>query len=671
MMLAACSKQMAPDEIVPFLPDPRREELVFEGMEVLPSPAGTTTEVNAGLDVSPSTRSRLDGPRVLWTKGDGFRAHFINMEGEYNYADFTTQDDGTTYARFTTENQLEGTGFVCLYPGYERMNTDSYGVRVFDVVLPIEQTAVPGGLAEGVNRAIAYTESFEPGTNLRFDNLPALMKFRLEGGIAGSIRSVSLTGTYLLSGSRVICWRNGGLDYYPGRFKDEVLSPTVTLTGEFVPGQDYYIALWPGTTTGFEMTFSDGEGNFSTLRSSKTVTFTRSVIKDVGAIELGDAFTGAGSIPTEPVLYMSATQGTKPVTLVVVPEGFRTEELPQFERLAKMGLDYMFNIEPYRSYKDYFNTYILKVASNESGAGITDGNGNVTTARDTYFGAAWGESTYSDMAANSTKLYNFVSTHCPDILDKTHTIKEVVIALLVNDVRYGGRSHAAANGQAYCIIPFSLAGGYLRWDIPSIMPVSEETYTAGYRNTTEEERVEMGVMVGDWRNIMTHELGHSFARLMDEYWSSNKKATASEINSAHAYTVPYGMNISTSYSNPPWKILLEHKDELTALDPAYERIGVFQGGYNAMYNCWRSERVSAMIDNRPYFSAWQRYLIAKRVMTLAEDADQFTWESWLSKDVPNDPLRDGARTRSAVDYDWVRANIPVYPMPAPPALTED
>ena len=86
--------------------------------------------------------------------------------------------------------------------------------------------------------------------------------------------------------------------------------------------------------------------------------------------------------------------------------------------------------------------------------------------------------------------------------------------------------------------------------------------------------------------------------------------------------------------------MLDRLDELTALDPHYGRIGTFQGGDYYLYGRWRSEKISCMIDNRPYFSAWQRYLIVKRIYTLSGDLDQFSFESWLAKDVTIDPNRD-------------------------------
>ena len=106
--------------------------------------------------------------------------------------------------------------------------------------------------------------------------------------------------------------------------------------------------------------------------------------------------------------------------------------------LAKSGIEAMFATEPFKSYRSYFNVWLLKVASNESGANITDGNGNITTPRDCYFGSKWGSDSYGDMSLDETTLYKFVKTYCPDLSDLSHNDREVAVLVIINDDRYGG-----------------------------------------------------------------------------------------------------------------------------------------------------------------------------------------------------------------------------------------
>jgi hypothetical protein len=337
--------------------------------------------------------------------------------------------------------------------------------------------------------------------------------------------------------------------------------------------------------------------------------------------------------------YMTHTRGRKAVPLVILSEGFINDDLPIYRARAIEGIETLFSIEPFKTYKDYFSVYVIEVPSEESGASITDGQGNITTRVNNYFETSWGESSYSDMQANGVRVRT-VASMCPDIANGDHTIWEVPIALLVNDTRYGGICLCETNGNAYCIIPYAHSGETITWNYPGIEAANNVDDSQGYRTVSTSEVSEMGICYGDWKNIFVHEYGgHAFGRLADEYWYGSNMASSPYLI-GHSYSVPFGLNISGSFSSVPWQELLDKRQEMISLDNHYERIGVYQGGDVYMFGRWRNERTSCMIDNRFYFSAWQRYLIAKRVMTIAGEMDEFTFDTWLANDNSIDPIRD-------------------------------
>ena len=659
-----------------------------------PKGSSTLTLRATGVIGSPDSRAVIepdpDGASVVWEAGDVIRVQFLK-DGVCDYGDLVTEEGGSATAEFTTDDDiLGGTDYIFFAPCYKNFRETNYltGKRVFGLQVPASQTAVADGVMAGSNLAFARSDSFEDGMSLTFTNLPALLRFSLAGDIVPQVKEVTLRTTSVIAGDMLIYDAGGYPDFHPGRIKNvDTTYSSITLSGDFEAGKDYHIALWPRELSYFEMEFSDGaghgKGHSNTLRSSQKINLGRSVVTDIGAIDIGNTFNGPGTISTTPVKYMSATEGAKPVSVAVVPDGFTLAELPLYESLAKSALDFLFDTEPYKTYKSRFNAWILKVASNQSGAGVTDGKGNVVTPVDNYFGTKWGADSYDDMRADDNKVYNYVKKNCPDIKSGIHTINEVPIIIIVNDSRYAGRAWFWSDGFSYCMIPWFFDGGSTYWSFPKIVPDSESDPETGWHYPTDADLDNWGRSSGDWRSAVMHEFGHTFGRLLDEYWGKTPTtaydAERTTLKGYQSWTVPCGLNISTSYSDTPWDEFLDRREELMAIDQRYSRIGVFQGGVTYLFGIWRSEMVSGMQDNRQYFNAWSRYLLAKRIMTLSGDIAKFNFNYWLERDVTADPLRDGTGDTRSGDTDrsgryyYIFPHDPeeYFPPDAPPGFVED
>ena len=653
------------------------------GADSVAPPAPPVYTIQAGFAAeAPETRSRLDfeetQARVLWTGGDAFKMYKM-ASGKYSQTTYTTQDDGVVSATFSTTKRLaEDDSYTSIYPAavysvYRK--DDDIQLRI---PVPPTQEAVPGGVQEGLNFAAAWSASQDE--NLKFRNLMSYVRFRLSGAAVTTLQSVTFDAGKTVAGDAALYFQDGEVHFeYPNNFPASTYerSNTVTLSGTFVEGQDYCIAMVPASLTGgFTLTFSDGEGRLIEKHSSKALTLARSRIVDFGTIDLGDTWSADDQV----IRYVTQTEGRKKNVIAILADGFQSEELDLFESLAKDAVDYMFSVEPYKTYKEYFTVYLCRVASNESHAGIIDENGNILTPVDNYFGSSWPEKSYSNMTADDGTVMSYLSSHIPEIVSGELTQIDVPAVLLINDDRYGGICHVKGNGWSYAQVPYQYFGKKtIRWSFPAVQAVNVQDDSQGSRPTTTEEKDEMGQMVGDWRNTFLHEFaGHGYGRLADEYWKATTKYTKPGAIASHSWTVSYALNVSGYYGSVPWKAdLLDHLDEWTARNPDYGRIGIWHGGHTSLYYRWRSEKTSCMIDNRPYFSTWQRILIVRKIME--KTGETFDMDEFIAKDVTVDPIRPVVpATASAEERSRILLKarsqallVPEMPMLPPPVLEDE
>ena len=679
--LVACEKaQNEPASI-----DPAQEENLEPWLlkditgQGQPGPAGRTT---LGADFG-GTRAHIDMNEEqtfaawVWNPGDSFRMIAFNEDlSRYQDAFFTTSGSGAS-AEFTSQRGFDfGAPYFAIFPAPGKTAISNLGKPdqqpMFGVTVPVQQEAVAGGVKNGY--IAAYTATGDPTDFLHFNPVVTLVRFRMSGSVVSQVKTVSIKGTSTIAGDIVLLGTMNGSATITDDvwFVPDERSTTVSLTGDFVAGQDYYLVVKPGTQAQFKMTFAD-DANHYTAKSASNFSFPVGRIVDFGTIDLGNAFEDE-TVNYDPIPYMTATAGApKPVSIAVIPEGFTQDQMDSYEVLAKSGIDALMETEPYKTYKNFFNVWILRVASKESGASVTDGKGNVTKPVDNYFGAKWGEG-YQDMVANERTVFDFVKEQCPDIKNGTHTIAEVPVLMIINDERYGGICHNYSNGQGYGMVPYTWKGEKIDWNYPNVTPstvnpVAPEDMNTYTHWTTPEEIADLGKSSGDWRNTLVHEFGgHCFGRLGDEYWPNSTISYNFNPLQDQSWEVPFSLNLTNDPAVLPWQaeVLDYPLETLVARDPNYGRIGLFQGGGTYLFGRWRSEMVSCMIDNRYYFSTWQRMLIVKRIMSLS--GSTFHAEEFWANDKTADPVRDTPGTPTTSGFVRPRRVMPLLP---PPVLHDE
>ena len=393
--------------------------------------------------------------------------------------------------------------------------------------------------------------------------------------------------------SRGVCWSN---QQSPTINDNKAQSPaqtnqfTVQITG-LQPSTTYYARAYATNSTG---TAYGNQVSFTTYAA--------------------DAAYRDG----EYALYQSNTKGNYPCQIIFVGDGYTREHFTRgglFDQHADEGIEAFFSVEPYKSYRDYFQVYKLAAHSQESGVTQTDKNITKVTAFDTKFLGG------SSLSTNTSRVF----THAMNIPSVSYaTLPDILIILIVNEDRYAGTCWMWSDGKAIAIVPV------------------RRSSTAGTA----------------YSNILNHEAGgHGFAKLADEYVSSANtgKTITTERRSELEQWKSFGFYPNVDLKNTQATVIWSHYIGKTG----YERVGVYEGGYYFTYGVWRPEQSSCMVFNEPYYNAPSREAAVRRIMRIS--GENFSMEQFLQKDISRAPA--GSLAYPAT----VKSPLVITPL-APPVL---
>ena len=244
--------------------------------------SGSTGKVHMTFTAGmPQTRTSLgeDGLAVNWTQGDLVAIY----DGTETICKFEATEVSGSTATLEGEAKVTDT-YTAFYP-YTDDGTLTLDNTAITFTLPATQTATAGGFANGLNPS--WAQATDGSKNLTFRNLCALAKFTVE---AEGVTEVTLTAN---QESDALA---GGLTY---TIADGTLTATgsasrsVTLTGTFTKGEEYYFVVAPGTLTGGITLNYMGEGGKTYVKTTqKEVTFTAGKITKLGALDIAN-FTEA------------------------------------------------------------------------------------------------------------------------------------------------------------------------------------------------------------------------------------------------------------------------------------------------------------------------------------------------------------------------------------------
>ena len=316
-----------------------------------------------------------------------------------------------------------------------------------------------------------------------------------------------------------------------------------------------------------------------------------------------------------------STKGEK-MNLMFLGDGYSPKDISEGKYLKDMqeAYQHFFAIEPYKTYREYFNAHTAIAVSPESGIGGV--NTIIHNKFHTYNKA--GTLGAANMEQGEAEIFEYAKL-APTINEST--LASTVVVMVPNTKDYGGICYMYGDGSAiaYC-------------------PLSDYEYPF------------------DFRGVVQHEAGgHGFGKFGDEYIYTNGFIDACGCPNAHVGEFKAGqamgwygnMSLSGKPNEVPWSHLIFH-------DKYHVYVDVFEGGYFHTRGVFRSEQNSCMNNNIPYYSTWCRELIVRRIKELA--GEPYSFEEFVANDkegVQKDPASTRSMLTDYVSLKPMHQNAPV------------
>lgn len=279
------------------------------------------------------------------------------------------------------------------------------------------------------------------------------------------------------------------------------------------------------------------------------------------------------------------------VDLVFMGDCFDAKDIAEGKYLdgVNEAIGYFFAVEPYKSYRDYFNVYTVFGLSPDSGVG------DVNTIREAKFGSQYGLQGSGTIAPDEAVCFEYA---CKAPTVTAETVGRTLITLIENTEIYDGITYMWGDGSAI-----------------ALCPMSRDEYPY------------------DFRGIVQHEAGgHGFAKLGDEYIYHNTFIQTcgcvccphvDEFNANKLRGWFENLSLTGNMYDVPWSHLI--------FDPQFSNlVDIYEGGYMHARGVFRSEPNSCMNNNIPYYSAISRETIVKYIKRYA--GETFSFEEWKAND---------------------------------------
>lgn len=290
------------------------------------------------------------------------------------------------------------------------------------------------------------------------------------------------------------------------------------------------------------------------------------------------------------ITLQKATKGNNGgINIVLLGDGFNAKDIASGKYLndIKQEVEYFFGIEPYKTYRDYFNVYTAIPLSTESGVGT------VNTIRYNRFNTTFTGGV--GLKADYDEVFDY-ALGAPTV--NKGNLNQTLIIMVPNSTDYGGICQMWEDGSAIAFCPQSTYGYPL-----------------------------------DTRGVIQHEAGgHGFGKLGDEYIYHNAFIDfcdctccghVLEFNAAKSLGWFDNLELTGKMHSVGWSHLI--------FDDRYSDIvDIYEGGYMHNRGVFRSEPNSCMNNDIPYYSTISRESIVKRIKAYA--GETYSFEDFVKND---------------------------------------
>lgn len=363
------------------------------------------------------------------------------------------------------------------------------------------------------------------------------------------------------------------------------------------------------------LSVSVGENSTGEPRSAE-ITITSSALSRTVRVDQEALDPGTEYYADKDMLWlMKKSQGTG-INLVIMGDGFTKADLKKggvYEKTMREAAGHFFSIEPFKSYRNYFNVYMIAVESEEEG--VNDSATPNVPRINNRLNSTIGKGTSITWDANLCAQYIYEALHTPLGIDmvgspdgSVYINSELLTILVLNTPRYAGTTLMYSNG--YCV---------------AACPMS--TQEAPY----------------DFEGLIHHEAGgHGFGLFEDEYVYSETTIPDENIKQIKQWQqlqpgFYQNVDFNSNIAQTRWR-------EFAGIGK-YSYVGTYPGACTYRYGVWRPEELSCMDSNIPYYSAPCRYAITKRIKRLARES-----QPTITEFAANDHVTPPSGTKSGVPY---------------------